>query len=171
MYTEDKRMLIVKEFHKNYFDMPNYSIFKEANYIKDVEFHFEIRKLNSEIHFKNTSDQTILELEVKKSNADMDRKRIEVNMTTITRIKKVARGKFQDESINKGYFSCLKNWKSCPTRVGVVVEFFNLLYQTLPTLCYKQGRCDTRIDNTTCRLCLDNQESVMHLMSNCSKLL
>ena len=77
MYTEDKRMLIVKQFHKNYFDKPNYSIFKEANnYIKDMEFDFEIIKLNSEIHFKNTSDQTILEVEVKKINADMDRKRI-----------------------------------------------------------------------------------------------
>ena len=35
MYTEDKRMLIVKQFHKNYFDKPNYSILTEANnYIK-----------------------------------------------------------------------------------------------------------------------------------------
>ena len=46
----------------------------------------------------------------------------------------------EDKSINKGYFSWLKNWKSCPT--SVVVEFSNLSYQTLTTLCYKQGRCD-----------------------------
>ena len=126
-----------------------------------MKFDFEIIKLNSEIYFKNTSDQTILEVEVKTINPDMDRKRIEVNMKSILESKWKGvnfKARMEDKSINKGYFSWLKNWKSCPT--SVVVEFFNLFYQTLPILYYKRGRCDTRIDNTTCRLCLDNQESV-----------
>ena len=137
-----------------------------------MKFDFEITKRNADIHLINISDQNILELNVKNINADMARKRIEVNVTSILESEWQGvnfKTRMEDEYVNKGYFSWLKNWKSCPT--SVVVEFFNLFYQTLPTLCYKQGRCDRVIDNTTCRLCLGNQESVMHLMSNCNTFL
>ena len=171
--TEDRRMIIVNQFHKNNFDNANYSIFKEANnYVKDMEFEFEIVKEGSLIHFKSKSDQTIIEIDAKKINVDIEKKTIELNIAKIVESNWQGvnyKARMEDESINKNYFSWLKNWKSCPS--SVVMEFFNLFYQTLPTLCYKQGRCVTKIDKTTCRLCLDNQESVMHLMSNCSKFL
>ena len=77
--------------------------------------------------------------------------------------------RMEDESIIKNYFAWLKNWKSCPSRV--ITEFFNLFYQTLPTLCYQQGRYTTDIDNNMCRLCSEKKESVKHLISNCGNLL
>ena len=171
--TVDKRMLVVKKFHEHFFDKTNYSIFKEANkYIKEMKYDFEIIKQNSKIQFQNISEQNIIEVDETMLNTDMERKRTEVNITTILNAKWQGvnfKFRIEDESCNKGYFSWLKNWKSCPT--SVVVEFFNLFYQTLSTLCYKQGRSGTEINNTTCRLCSKNQESVMHLMSNCSKFL
>ena len=172
--TEDKRMLLVNPFHKNYFDKANYSIFTEANnYIRDMKFDFEMIKQDSKMYLKDVSDDRhILEVDGKRINSELEKKRTEVNIVEILQSKWQGvsfKARMEDEFINKNYFSWLKNWKSCPT--NVVIEFFNLFYQTLPTLCYKQGRCVTEIENTTCRLCLDGQESVMHLMSNCSKFL
>ena len=92
---------------------------------------------------------------MKKIDADMDRKRIVVNLTSILESKWQGvsfKARMEVLSINKGYFSWLKNWKSCPT--SVVVEFFNLFYQTLPTLCL--SKVDVILELTI--LPVDNQE-------------
>ena len=171
--TEDKRMLIVKQFHTFYFDKPNYSIFKEANnYVKDMGFGCEIVKERSDIFFRNTEDNTNSEVHKTKLSSEMEKKRIEVNVGQILASNWQGlnfKARMDDDTINKNYFAWLKNWKSCPS--SVMIEFFNLFYQTLPTLCYQQGRYVTDMDNTKCRLCSDKQESVKHLMSNCSNLL
>ena len=171
--TEDRRMLIVKQFHKNYFDKPNYSIFKEANsYVRDIELNVEIVKEGSDIHFINKVDNNVIEIDEKKIGTEMERKRVEANVVQIVESNWQGlnfKARMEDVSVNKSYFNWLKCWKSCPS--SVIMEFFNLFYQTLPTLCYKQRRGGTDINNTTCRLCWEKQESVKHLMSNCRNLL
>ena len=171
--TEDRRMLIVKQFHKNYFDKPNYSIFKEANrYVSDIGLDVEIIKEDSDIHFINKGDKNIIEVDEKTIGTEIKRKRVESNVVQIMESNWQGlnfKSRMEDISITKNYFTWLKSWKSCPS--SVIMEFFNLFYQTLPTLCYKQTRGGIDINSTTCRLCSDKNESVKHLMSNCSNLL
>ena len=171
--SDDRRMLIVKQFHSNYFEKPNYSIFTEANnYMKDIGLDFDIVKEGSDIHFRNREDTKVIKIDEKKISTVLERKRELGNVGEIIGSNWQGlnfKARMEDATINKNYFIWMKNWKSCPT--GVIMEFFNLFFQTLPTLCYKKGRGGTDIDNTTCRLCSDKQESVKHLMSNCSNLL
>ena len=72
-----------------------------------------------------------------------------------------------DDVINK-YFFWLKNWRTCPSEV--VQEFFLLFYQLLPTKQYKLIRTNEPVEDTRCRMCnVSEQESVKHLISNCSE--
>ena len=171
--TDDRRLLIVKQFHSNYFEKPNYSIFKEANkYIEDIGLDFEIAKESGGIFFRNKEDERVIILNEKSILPNLKRKRDDDNISKIMKSNWQGlnfKARMADAMINRKYFTWIKNWKSCPT--SVIAEFFNLFYQTLPTLCYKQGRGSMIIDNTTCRLCTEKQESVKHLMSNCQNLL
>ena len=49
-----------------------------------------------------------------------------------------------------------------------------LLYQTLDTICYRQHLLaegtSAEVADTLCRLCINGQESVKHLLSNCGEL-
>ena len=75
--------------------------------------------------------------------------------------------RLQDESIMKPYFNWLCKWKSCPT--SVVQEFYLLFYQLLPTKQYQLIRSKEPVEDTKCRICRTSpQESVKHLISNCS---
>ena len=77
-----------------------------------------------------------------------------------------------DESLMKGNFFWLANWKWCST--STISEIMLLLYQTLDTKCYRQHLvaegASAVVADTLCRLCRNGQESVMHLLSNCGEL-
>ena len=72
-----------------------------------------------------------------------------------------------DENVKDGYFSWMEKW-TCPT--SVVQEFLLLFYQLLPTKTYKLIRSNETVEDTRCRLCKKDQESVKHLISNCGAL-
>ena len=170
--TEDRRMLIVRQFHEINLQKSHYSILKEANnYLEEFDLEFKIVSANSEVYFICNNNVGKIEIDQKCISTQLIKKRNESNINQL--LKSNWQGlnyklRIEDDSINKKYFKWLKNWKSCPT--SVIMEFCNLFYQTLSTLCYKQGRCSNDINNTTCRLCNERQESVKHLMSNCSYL-
>jgi len=67
----------------------------------------------------------------------------------------------------KGYFDWLYFWRTCPT--DIIQEFFLLFYQLLPTQVYKCTRSNEVIEDTRCRICYNGNESVKHLISNCSE--
>ena len=66
-------------------------------------------------------------------------------------------------------FSWLSRWKDAP--VNVINDFQNIYLQTVPTLTFKKFRENENISSTNCRLCAQGNESVKHLLSNCSKFL
>ena len=72
----------------------------------------------------------------------------------------------EDDTVTNDYFSWLQSWRSCPTEV--VQEFSLLFYQLLPTKQYKVTRSNETIDDLRCRICKTSDESVKHLISNCS---
>jgi len=76
--------------------------------------------------------------------------------------------RIEDGNVSKGYFNWLERWRSCPT--NVIHEFFLLFYQLLPTRQYKLIRSKEEITDLHCRICHQGQESVKHLISNCSEL-
>ena len=76
--------------------------------------------------------------------------------------------RIDDEHVVKKYFQWLQSWKLCPT--DIVHEFALMFYQLLPTRCYKKIRSNEEIEDIRCRLCNDDQESVKHIISNCSTL-
>ena len=76
--------------------------------------------------------------------------------------------RIDDEDVVKKYFQWLQNWQLCPT--DIVQEFSLMFFQLLPTRCYKKYRSKDEIDDIRCRLCNSQQESVKHIISNCSTL-
>ena len=74
-----------------------------------------------------------------------------------------------DENVIKDYFSWMTYWRMCPS--DVVNEYLLLFYQLLPTKQYMLTRSNEVIEDTKCRVCrVSEQESVKHLISNCSEL-
>ena len=84
----------------------------------------------------------------------------------------ILKSMIEDESLMKGSYYWLANWKFCPT--STISEMMLLLYQTLDTKCYQKhlGQNSTNLgtNDTICRLCKNGQESVKHLLSNCGEL-
>ena len=66
-------------------------------------------------------------------------------------------------------FDWLKSWKNAP--VDVINDFHSIYLQTVPTLTFKKYRGERNIISTTCRLCSTGNESVKHLLSNCTKFI
>ena len=64
-------------------------------------------------------------------------------------------------------FAWLSKWKDAP--VNVINDFQSIYLQTVPTLTFKKYRGGGNITSTVCRLCSQGQESVKHLLSNCTK--
>ena len=77
-----------------------------------------------------------VEVDEKKIGTELNKKRTEDNEKQILESSWQGlnfKSRKEDIAITKCYFNWLKCWKSCPT--SVIMEYFNLFYQTLPTLC------------------------------------
>ena len=81
----------------------------------------------------------------------------------------ILKSMLEDESRLKESLYWLSDCKSCPT--STISELMPLLYQTLNTKCYKKHLNTGEVTDTVCRLCKNSQESVKHLLSNCSDLM
>ena len=66
-------------------------------------------------------------------------------------------------------FDWLKGWKNAP--VDVINDFHSIYLQTVPTLTFKKYRGERNIISTTFILCSTGNESVKHLLSNCTKFI
>ena len=169
--NKDSRMELVKKFHSINSESTSYSLFKEASkYATEFEIELNLQGDNCYIMY-NKEDQEVESSDYNVICRELVKNR---NMSNISVILSSSwqgvnfKARVEDEGIVKTYFEWLKTWRSCPTET--VSEFFLLFYQLLPTKCYKQSRTNEVISDTICRLCKQNQESVKHLMSNCSTL-
>ena len=80
--TDDRRLLIVKQFHSSYFEKPNYSIIKEANkYIEDIGLDFEIAKESWGIFFRNKEDKSVIILKERSILPNLKRRRDDDNIS------------------------------------------------------------------------------------------
>ena len=75
--------------------------------------------------------------------------------------------RLKDEDVSRA-FQWMQRWQTCPTEL--VNEFYLMFLQLLKTRCYTKFRSSEVIDDIRCRLCGSQQESVKHIVSNCSLL-
>ena len=149
----------------------SYSLFKEAEKYcseKDLVTRFEETAMHITYQdlIISTNDESCI-VTLSKVLKDINEKRNLQSVFSCTWQGNIIKDIIEDKlKINKN-FEWLSTWRSCPT--STISEIMLLLYQTLDTRCYRK-HIDSTITITTCRLCLNGQESVKHLLSNCSDL-
>ena len=162
---KDPRMVMVKTFHSNRLETSSFSIFKDA------------RKYSQEMGLRIDFDADAVTVVDYTNN-----ERISSKLSQVIKSKVVIKAKEEilnstwqgvnykqreeDITVTKDYFLWLQNWRSCPT--SVVQEFYLLFYQLLPTKMYITTRSNETIEDLQCRICKKSDESVKHLISNCS---
>ena len=171
--NKDPRMCLVNQFHQRHLQSNSYSLFKEAmRYCEEKGLDAEcddeelvistgVDEVRSSEEKCNEKVKTILKTVNGKNNLQVV---LACNWQGV-----ILKSIIEDETRMKDSFYWLSNWKTCPT--STISELMSLLYQTLNTLCYKYHTIPAGTEyDTTCRLCKKGQESVKHLLSNCSEL-
>ena len=155
----DPTMKIVRRFHELSENTTSFSIFKDAKrYASEIGVELNVTNDNGDISGYDTISK---ECKTKTNQHHQT----ELMASTWQGLNFVHRLEFQ--SVTKSYFNWMSKWKSCPT--NVVQEFYLLFYQLLPTKQYQLIRSKETVDDTRCRICKESpQESVKHLISNCS---
>ena len=74
----------------------------------------------------------------------------------------------EDPHLQQGCFDWLKGWQHVPSYI--VRDIYDLYCQTLNTKTFQLIRSDTPPPDTSCRLCKNGNESVMHILNRCEKL-
>ena len=168
--NNDPRMKLVNQFNQIHMETSSYSIFKEAKKYCDekrMKFECELNKMiisfpDEEISSQDKQCCEKLSRKLKSFNDHHYRQSVISCKWQGVILKRM----MEDESLVKGNFYWLAEWKFCPT--STISELMLLLYQTLDTKCYKKHIED--VPDTICRLCKNGQESVKHLLSNCGEL-
>ncbi|XP_022810379.1 uncharacterized protein LOC111347394 [Stylophora pistillata] len=82
---------------------------------------------------------------------------------------KLVANRWQDDQLDRSYFSLLCEWRTAPTyTIAALEEFYQ---QLLPTKVYSTRKAKTNGDSDVkCRLCGKGQESVAHVLAGCSAL-
>lgn len=147
------------------------SIFKDAKkYAEEMRL-----KIEDEEEFRITFQDEVREDEI---NGEQGVKEI-LKKARVTRLKSqiqeqtwqgvILTSRFHDNTLDPASFQWLSRWKECP--VALVSEVQGLYNQLLPTKTYMLLRSGNHPPtNTVCRMCGKGQESVMHILSGCSKL-
>ena len=166
----DQRMQMVRKFHRNSENTTSFSIFKDAKrYTNEIGFKLDINEEMVSLYETETGEQVASDYvtfsKVVKSKINTIKYQ-EIISSTWQGVNVAHR--LNDVNVMKTYFNWLSKWKSCPT--SVVQEFYLLFYQLLPTKQYRLIRTKEILDDTICRICnTSQQESVKHLISNCSE--
>ena len=163
----DPRMQIVKSFHEKCMQTNSFSIFKDAErYAAEIEMKMINYEGNLAI-FDNDENKVITEESIPNAlkSKIIQKYYSEILSSTWQGIN--LKQRINDENLVKAYFSWIHSWKTCPT--DVINEFYLLFYQLLATKQYKVIRSNEIIEDMSCRIChVGQQESVKHLVSNCS---
>ena len=169
LLDEDQQFKIVRKFHKIHTKTNLYSIFKDATrYANEIGLTFRINEDGLEI----TGNE---KMEAIKENVGSIRKNVKgkhFNRNQSDVLNSNWQGvnteqRFNDENVVKTFFHWLRDWKMCPT--NVIQEYFLLFYLLFPTKQYMSIRSKDVIEDMSCRIRhLSQQESIKHLVSNCS---
>ena len=170
--NNDKRMKIVREFHKINVEKSSYSIIKESmKYAVNCDINLTVTGDQCTIKFVDTKGDTQETDKMNILTQEIARKRnhqyqLEICNSSWQGVNYANRQ--NDKNIIKDYFSWIKNWSTCPT--STIVEYFLMFYQLLATKCFLLTRSTMPITDIKCRICDSREESVKHLLSNCSIL-
>ena len=166
---KDRRLEIVRQFHKRNIETASYSIFKDAKrYGEEFDIQLEVKGDNLVI-INQDNDLVVENMKMisSKLTSNNDQKAYAVVLNSTWQGLNLKQ-RVDDEDVVKKYFQWLQRWQLCPT--DVVQEFSLMFYQLLPTRCYKKSRSTEQIEDIRCRLCNSEQESVKHIMSHCGDL-
>ena len=163
----DPRMQIIKSFHEKCKQTNSFSIFKDAErYAAEIGMKI-INQEGNLVIFNNDDNNVITENSIPKALKSKISQQYHSAILSSTWQGINFKQRMNDENLVKAYFSWIHSWKTCPT--DVVNEFYLLFYQLLATKQYKAIRSTEIIDDMSCRIChIGQQESVKHLVSNCS---
>ena len=162
---KDPRIVLVNSFHSNSIRSSSFSIFKDAErYAQELGLKIDFSGNTIAVVDGATNETMNGPITTVLKSRFLDINQSEVLNSTWQGVN--LKQRFQDENVSKDYFSWLEKWTSCPT--NVIQEFQLLFYQLLPTKQYKATRSHEPIEDLRCRICKMNNESVKHLISNCS---
>ena len=169
---DDPRMECVRQFERKRMEKGRSSCITDAIRFaeEDFDLKFEVLQNDFIVHYekdgetKTTSDKKVVKnlMKRKVNETLLDEMYGSTWQGVIINIRK------NDPDINfDECFAWLSKWKDAP--VNVINDFQSIYLQTVPTLTFKKYRGGGNITSTVCRLCLQGQESVKHLLSNCTK--
>ena len=170
--SSDPRMKCVRMFDDKRKKNNRTSIIKDAErYLKD-DFGMELETNDNGflVHFgpEESRESTAVITKVSTILKSRDTKNIKDEITSSTWQGVMLGIRFSDLSlVLEKCFTWLTKWKDCP--VEIVNDFQSIYLQTVPTRTFQKHRGHPNI-STLCRLCNGGNESVKHLLSNCSKL-
>ena len=169
--SNDPRMECVKIFEKKRVEKGRSSIITDAvRYAEDYfDIIFEPLDNNYLVHYQKNGEN------VTASNKQVVKKLLTTNVTNKL-IKELCSSKWQGVILNTRHndpdiksnecFAWLTHWKDAP--VEIINDIRSIYLQIVPTLTFTKYRGESII-STVCRLCFKGNESVKHLLSNCSK--
>ena len=169
--TKDPRILCVRDFENNRVQKGRSSVIKDAmRYAKeDFEITFEQLDNNFVVKYEkngeivNTSEKQIVTNILKRNEQNLLLK--ELFSSTWQGV--IVNTRNKDNTLVKSKcFSWLTKWNNCP--VHIINDFQSIYLQIVPTLTFVKFRGQHNLP-TTCRMCSNGEESIKHLLSNCSK--
>ena len=169
--STDQNIKLVKSFHLEKEQRNLRSIFKDAKkYAED---------LSIECSFNN--NETVLKInekEVRTNSAEPQKVKNIIHIANVHKHKKDLQqqpwiGKFvnqhwNDPEISRSSYDLFKHWKNIP---DVVLSVDTLIrQQLLNTRTYRKHKLQEHVEELTCRICLEKQETATHILANCSHL-
>ena len=170
--TSDERVKLVTLYNRNCLRTKHASIFKDGiNYASDMGIHLEIREDQYSVTYEK-NNETVTSNSLQEIKNEIARRRDDCYETEIMASKWQGvnfKTRKDDKELVSGCYDWLKTWQNAPT--NIVREIFDLYCQTLNTKAFQLIRSECPPNDTVCRLCNNGNESVMHVMNRCQKLL
>ena len=167
----DPRIQCVKEFDCNRMNKGKSAIISDAiRYASqdfDISFGLSENGFEARVNKGAESIPTSNKLVVKKNLKEQEINSILKEVRSSNWQGLILKSRYDDESLINKAFTWLTKWKNCP--VDIVNELQSIHLQTTPTLTFQKFRGGAMtIDSTYCRLCSSGNESVKHILSNCT---
>ena len=167
----DERIKVVKEFHDRCKETNSFSFFKDADkYASELKLKMNVNENENNITFLDSATNESISENYKTSSKMLKHRtymKYHCNIMASSWQGVNLKQRINDEDVIDKYFDWLENWRTCPS--DVVQEFILLFYQLLSTKQYTMMRTNEPVEDTRCRICnISEQESIKHLISNCS---
>ena len=169
--TKDERIKLVRKFNLVCMKSKHSSIFKDAiSYAGEMNLTLRIDECSYDMTFEsNEGPITTDSIEVIKGQLKKRRnEQLEFEVLDTTWQGLNFKYRKEDPHLHQGCYDWLKGWQNVPSYI--VRDIYDLYCQTLNTKTFQLIRSETPPSDTSCRLCKNGNESVMHILNRCEKL-